>query len=221
MDHELLRQHVQLATERVGQENEARTLLARAGAWPGDYAVPLLFVRGAIAAYDGKVAHTLARRVLRSLSPFTGQEVCFDKTGYVDDVAGKAVELLTDEAEQAVARYEKHVASARVVPPDEGEDGALFMTGPEGESEEDLWAGGGFDEGEQEVHAGPDRGGFPEPAQQPAPRVVSLKHSVNVEAQVKALQEEAAISRLDICSCGQHMPSWSRGNSRSRDREST
>ena len=132
-----------------------------------------------MAAYDGEVAHARARRVLRSLSPFTGQEVCFDKTGYVDDVAGKAVGLLIDEAEQAVARYEKHVASARVVPPDEGEDGALFMTGPEGESEEDLWAGAGFDEGEQEVHAGPDRGGFPEPAQ-------------NVEAQVKALQEEAA-----------------------------
>ena len=66
-----------------------------------------------MAAYDGEVAHTRARRVLHSLSPFTGQEVCFDKTGYVDDVAGKAVGLLTDEAEQAVARYEKHAASAR------------------------------------------------------------------------------------------------------------
>ena len=96
MDHELLRQHVQLATVRVGQGNEARTLLAREGAWPGDCAVPLLFVRGAMAAYDGEAAHTRARRVLRSLSPFTGQEFCFDKTGYVDDVAGKAVGVLTD-----------------------------------------------------------------------------------------------------------------------------
>ena len=118
MDHELLRQHVQLATVRVGQGNEARTLLAREGAWPGDYAVPLLFVRGAMAAYDGEAAHTRARRVLRSRSPFTGQEFCFDKTGYVDDVAGKAVGVLTDEAEQAVARYEQQGASARVVPPD-------------------------------------------------------------------------------------------------------
>ena len=37
MDHEFLRQHVQLATVRVGQGNEARTLLAREGAWPGDH----------------------------------------------------------------------------------------------------------------------------------------------------------------------------------------
>ena len=136
---------------------------------------------------------TRAREGFSALSaPSQARKVASTRRGYVDDVAGKAVGLLTDEAEQAVARYEKHVASARVVPPEEGEDGALFMTGPEGESEEDLWAGAGFDEGEQEVQAGPDRGGFPEPAQQPAPRVVNLKHSVNMEAQVKALQEEAA-----------------------------
>ena len=36
MDHELVRQHVQMATVRVGQGH------AREGAWPGDYAVPLL-----------------------------------------------------------------------------------------------------------------------------------------------------------------------------------
>ena len=39
---------------------------------------------------------------------------------------------------------------------------------------------------------GPDRGGFPESVQQVAPRVVNLKHSMNVEAQVTALQAEAA-----------------------------
>ena len=120
MDHELLRQHVQQATVRVGQGNEARTLLAREGAWPGDYAVPLLFVRGAMAAYDGEPAHTRARRVLRSLSPLTGQEFCFDKTGYVDDVAGKAVGALTAAAEQAVVKYEQHIARARAVSLDEG-----------------------------------------------------------------------------------------------------
>ena len=36
MDHELLRQHAQLATVRVGQGNEARTLLAREGAYEAD-----------------------------------------------------------------------------------------------------------------------------------------------------------------------------------------
>ena len=102
MDHELLRQHVQLATVRVGQGNETRILLTREGAWPGDYVVPLLFVRGAMAAYDGEVAYTRVRRILRSRSPFTGQEFCCDKTGYVDDVAGKAVGVLTDAAEQTV-----------------------------------------------------------------------------------------------------------------------
>ena len=39
---------------------------------------------------------------------------------------------------------------------------------------------------------GPDRGGFLESVQQVAPRVVNSKHSVNVEAQVTALQAEAA-----------------------------
>ena len=186
MDHELLRQHVQLATVRVGQGTEARTLLAREGAWPGDYAVPLLFVRGAMAAYDGEPAHTRARRVLRSLSPFTGQEFCFDKTGYVDDVAGKAVGALTAAAEQAVVKYEQHVTRARAVSVDEGPSRVF----PESESEEDPWAGAG--RGEQEVRAGPDRGESRELVPQVEPRVVAAKHSVNVEAQVRALQDEAA-----------------------------
>ena len=190
--HELVRQHVQLATVRVGQGSEARTLLAREGAWPGDYAVPLLFVKGAMAAYDGEAAYTRARRVLRSLSPFTGQEFCFDKTGYVDDVAGKVVGMLTDEAEKAVEKYEKQVAAARVVSPDEYVDVVLSLAEPGGESEEDPWAGAGFDDGEPEAHAASDRGELHEQAQQLAPRVVKPKHSENVEAQVKALQEEAA-----------------------------
>ena len=87
---------------------------------------------------------TREREGFSALSALSQARNFFDKTGYVDDVAGKAVGLLTDEGEQAVARYEKHVASAKVVPPEEGEDGALFMTGPEGESEEDPWAGAGF-----------------------------------------------------------------------------
>ena len=198
MDHELLRQHVQLATVRVGQENEARTLLAREGPWPSDCAVPLLFVRGAMAAYDEEAAHTRARRVLRSLSPFTGQEFCFDKTGYVDDVAGKPVGVLTDAAEQAVVRYEQHIARARVVSSAEGEDGAFFSTGPESAGEEDLWAGAGLDEGEQAGRVDPDRGGLLESVQQVEPRAVNAKQSVNVEAQVQALQEEAAAENDNI-----------------------
>ena len=186
MDHELLRQHVQLATVRVGQGNEARTLLAREGVWPGDYAVPLLFVRGAMAAYDGEAAHTRARRVLRSLSPFTGQEFCFDKTGYVDDVAGKAVGVLTAAAEQAVVRYEQHIARARSM--DEGVNGAF----PESASEEDPWAGAGLDEEEPEVRAGPGRGELRELVPPVEPHAVTAKHSVSVEAQVRALQDEAA-----------------------------
>ena len=188
MDHELLRQHVQQATVRVGQGNEARTLLAREGAWPGDYAVPLLFVRGAMAAYDGEPAHTRARRVLRSLSPFTGQEFCFDKTGYVDDVAGKAVGALTAAAEQAVLTYEQHITRARAVSLDEGENRVF----PEYESEEDPWAGAGVDEEEQEVRAGPDRGEVRELVPKAELRSATAKHSANVEAQVRALQAEAA-----------------------------
>ena len=42
-------------------------------------------------AYYGEVAHTRARRVLRSIRSHTGREICFDKTGNVDDVTGKAV----------------------------------------------------------------------------------------------------------------------------------
>ena len=83
------------------------------------------------------------------------------------------------------------VAGARVAPPDEGDDGALFMTGPEGESEEDVWAGAGLDEGEPEVHEARTEAGLPSQRSNPR-RVVTLKHSVSVEAQVKALQEEAA-----------------------------
>ena len=89
-------------------------------------------------------------------------------------------------------RYERHIASARVVSSAEGEDGAFLLTGPESASEEDPWAGAGFDEEEQAVRVGPDRGGLPESVQQVEPRVVNAKHSVNVEAQVLALQEEAA-----------------------------
>ena len=144
-----------------------------------------------MAAYDGAVAQARARRVLRSLSPFTGHQVLFDKTVYVDDVAGKAVGMLTDEAEQAVTRYEQIVAAASSVP-EEGEDGAFGMVEQEDESEEDLWAGGGFDEGEVAVQVGPDRGRSPEPVPRQETGAVNSKHSRNVEAQVKALQEEAA-----------------------------
>ena len=93
-----------------------------------------------------------------SISPFTGQEFCFDKTGYVDDVAGKAVGVLTDAAEQAVVRYEQHIARARVVSIDEGLDGAFPLNGPESASEEDPRAGAGLDEEEQAVRAGPESG---------------------------------------------------------------
>ena len=91
-------------------------------------------------------------------------------------------------AEQAVVKYEQHITRARAVSIDEGANRVF----PEGESEEDPWAGAGLDEEEQEVRAGPDRGEFRESVPQVEPRVVTAKHSVNVEAQVRALQDEAA-----------------------------
>ena len=106
--------------------------------------------------------------------------------------------MLTDEAEKAVEEYEKQVARARVVSPDEYDDVVLSLAEPGGESEEDPWAGAGFDDGEPEAHEASDRGGLHEQAQQLAPRVVKPKHSVNVEAQVKALQEEAAAENDNI-----------------------
>ena len=200
MDHELLRQHVQLATVRVGQGNEARTLLAREGAWPGDYAVPLLFVRGAMAAYDGEAAHSRARRVLLSLlAPSKVRNFVSTRRGTWTTWRARQWGCSptrrsrrwrgTSSASQVQESF--HQMRAR--------DGAFFSTRPEGESEEDLWAGAGFDEGEQAVRVGPDRGAFPEPVQQAAPRVVNLKHSVNVEAQVTALQAEAGRCWLWEC----------------------
>ena len=99
--------------------------------------------------------------------------------------------MLTDAAEQTVVRYEQHIASARVVSLAEDEDGVFLLTGSESAREEDSWAGAGFDEEEQTVRVGPDRGGLPESVQQVEPRVVNAKHSVNVEVQVLTLQEGA------------------------------
>ena len=126
------------------------------------------------------------------LGALTGQDICFDKTGYVDDVAGNAVGLLTAAAEQALAKYEEQVARTTAVPDDDDDaDGALSE--PEGESEEDMWAGAGLDEEEQTVQVSPESCVPPAPAHPPAQNVVSnVRHSVSVEAQAKALQEESA-----------------------------
>ena len=142
---------------------------------------------------DGEVAHTRARRFLRSFSSLTGQEMLFDKTVYVDDVAGKAVGLPTAAAEQALAKCVEQVARATAVPEDEDADGALILPEPEGDREERLWAGAGVDEEEQVLQVGPESRVPPVPAHLPAQNVVSnVRHSVNDEVQVKALQEEAA-----------------------------
>ena len=102
------------------------------------------FYVGAMEADDGEVAHTRASKTGPPLSQLPHrQEICFDKTGYVDDV-----ELLTVAAEQALAKYEEQVARRTAVPEDDDADGALFLPEPEGESEEDVWAGAGLNEGE-------------------------------------------------------------------------
>ena len=81
--------------------------------------------------------------------PKIANTITSDPTGYVDDVRARQWGCSPTRQSRRWPRYEQRVASARVVPSDEVEDGAFFSTGPEGESEEDLWAGAGFDEGER------------------------------------------------------------------------
>ena len=79
-------------------------------------------------------------------APSQARRCSSTRRGTWDDVAGKAVGMLADEAEQAVTKYEQTMAAAVTVPEEE-DYGAFGMDEQEDESEEDLWAGAGVRRG--------------------------------------------------------------------------